>query len=343
MATDIQLKTHIRLGVVPTHLRFVGCLVPDDAGRYPRDEHGEIRIVAGMRELCAASRVPLNCVQISVFPGCDEGDLDEMISKLRGLGLDVDLIMMLGGVNPMNPADEDAVVGQLLPGMKAAVKHGIGTVSSTSIEGWMFPGEAERTGKAFDEAVEQNVKVHLRVIGEAGITGSSVGGWHIEFLRPGEFQTFTNIDRGRAFVQAANAALGKKFFKLIIDAAHCGNSGLSIDHNIATIRSLGESDELGAFHATPPTTRGCLSTDDGWIGALLAAAAATGRLEKVYVEMFHHEDDALQPLRDLEPGFGIDTRDGRSYTETMADGLADIARRLNNLHTRGILKTRSPS
>ncbi|MCU0753243.1 MAG: hypothetical protein MUC40_09530 [Akkermansiaceae bacterium] len=222
--------------------------------------------------------------------------------------------------------------------MKAAVKHGIRTVSSTSIEGWMFPGETERTGRAFDEAVAQNVKVHLRVIEEAGLSGSSVESWHIEFLRPGEFRTFTNIDRGRAFVQAANMALGKKFFKLIVDAAHCGNSGLGIDHNIATIRLLGENDELGAFHATPPTTRGCLTSDDGWIGALLAAAAATGRLENVYVEMFHHEDHALQPLRDLEPGFGIDTRDGRSYTETMADGLADIARRLNNLQARGILK-----
>jgi hypothetical protein len=338
MSGQIDLKPIIGLGVVPTHLRFVGCLVPDEAGRYPREESGEIKIVAGMRELCAASRVRLNCVQISVFPGCDDGDIDEMISELRALGLDVDLIMMLGGVNPMNPADEDAVVGQLLPGMEAAVKHGIGTVSSTSIEGWMFPGETERTGKAFDEAVSQNVKVHRRVIEEAGLLGSGVQSWHIEFLRPGEFQTFTNIDRGRAFVQAANAALGKKFFKLIIDAAHCGNSGLSIGRNIAAIRSLGEADELGAFHATPPTTRGCLSTDDGWIGALLTAAAATGKLKKVYVEMFHHEDAALQPLRDLEPGFGIDTRDGRSYVETMADGLVDVARRLNNLHARGLLK-----
>jgi hypothetical protein len=222
--------------------------------------------------------------------------------------------------------------------MKAAVKHGIGTVSSTSIEGWMFPGETERTGKAFEEAVAQNVKVHRRVIEEAGLLGSSVQSWHIEFLRPGEFQTFTNIDRGRAFVQAANAALGNKFFKLIVDAAHCGNSGLSIDRNIATIRSLGDADELGAFHASSPTTRGCLSTDDGWIGALLTAAAATGKLKKVYVEMFDHEDPALQPLHEIDPGFGIDTRDGRSHAETVADGLADIARRLNNLHARGVLK-----
>jgi hypothetical protein len=335
---NITLKPSIGLGVVPTHLRFVGCLVPDEAGRYPRDESGEIKVVSGMRELCAASRVPMNCVQISVFPGCDDGDVDEMIEKLRALGLDVDLIMMLGGVDPKNPADEDSVVAQLLPSVKAAMKHGIKTVSSTSIDVWMAPEGSGLSGAALDAAIAQNVKAHLRIIEEAGLLDSCVTSWHIEFLRPGEFQTFTNINRGRALVQAANAALGKKFFKLIVDAAHCGNSGLSIDENIATIRSLGESGELGAFHATPPTTRGCLSTDDGWIGALLTAAAGTGKLEKVYVEMFHHEDAALQPLRDLEPGFGLDTRDGRSYTETMADGLADIARRLNNLQARGILK-----
>lgn len=335
---SISLRPHIGLGVVPTHLRFVGSLVPDESGRYPRDESGEICIVAGVSELCAASPVAFTCVQISVFPGCHEGDLDEMIRKLRALGLEVDLIMMLGGVNPMDPADEEAVVLQLLPGMKAAIQHGIKTVSSTSIEGWMFPGETERTGDAFDAAVAQNVKVHLRVIEEAGLANSCVEGWHIEFLRPGEFRTFTNINRGRAFVQAANAAFGKTFFKLIVDAAHCGNSDLSIDQNIATIRELGASGELGAFHASPPTTRGCLSTDDGWIGALLTAAAATGELRKVYVELFDHEDAALQPLRELDPGFGIDTRDGRSYTETVADGLGEIARRLNNLHARGILK-----
>jgi hypothetical protein len=193
------------------------------------------------------------------------------------------------------------------------------------------------SGEAFDAAVAQNVKAHLRVIEEAGVVGSCVKSWHIEFLRPGEFRTFTDINRGRALVQAANAALGQKFFKLIVDAAHCGNSGLSFDENIATIDQLAADDELGAFHATPPTTRGCLSTDDGWISVLLGAAARTGKLEKVYVEVFHHEDDALQPLRDLEPGFGIDTRDGRDYTQVVADGLENVTRILNNYVSRGIM------
>lgn len=337
MSKSISLRPKIGLGVVPTHLRFVGCLVPDEKGRYPRNEAGEIKVVEGMRELCEASEVALNCVQISVFPGCHEGDVDEMIEQLRGLGLDVDLILMLGGVDPKNPADEDGVVEQLLPSVKAAVKHGIETVSSTSIDVWMAPEGTGLTGEAFDAAVAQNVKVHLRVIEEAGVIGSSVKSWHIEFLRPGEFRTFTDINKGRAVVQAANEKMGSKFFKLIVDAAHCGNSGLSIDENIATIKELAEAGELGAFHATPPTTRGCLSTDEGWVGALLAAAAGTGELEKVYVEMFHHEDDALAPLRDLQVGFGVDTRDGRSYNETMVDGLADVARRLNNYVARGFI------
>jgi hypothetical protein len=57
----------------------------------------------------------------------------------------------------------------------------------------------------------------------------------------------------------------------------------------------------------------------------------------VYVEMFDHEDPALEPLRQLEPGHGIDTTDGRSYTGVVADGLVDVARRLNNLVARGRL------
>lgn len=238
----------------------------------------------------------------------------------------------------MNPADEDAVVAQLVKSLKAAATHGIRHVSSTSIEEWMSAKEARRDGPAFEAAVEQNVKVHLRVYEEAGLKDSCVENWHIEFLRPGEFKTFTDVDRGWAFVKAANHALGKTFFKVLVDAAHCGDSGLSIAQNEALIARMAESHELGIFHASAKTTRGCLSTDDGWIGALLTAAARTGELKYVFVEVFHHEDPALAPLRAMDPGHGLDTRDGRSYEEVTADGVSEIAHRLNNLALRGILK-----
>ena len=70
---------------------------------------------------------------------------------------------------------------------------------------------------------------------------------------------------------------------------------------------------------------------------LLAAAAQTGQLTHVLVEVFHHEDAALAPLREAVAGHGIDTTDGRSYDQVVIDGLVDTARRLNNLCHRGIL------
>lgn len=337
MSARITLKPKIQLGVVPTHLKFVGGLVPDKNGKFPRDANGELRIVTGMRELCAASPVRMTIVQVPFFASADAGEVAELIDGLKALDLEIHFIMMVGGANPMNPADEDAVVAQLVTSMRAAITHGVRHVSSTSIEEWMS-SDTRRDGADLDAAIEQNVKVHLRAYQEAGIAGSCVEHWHIEFLRPGEFKTFTNVERGWAFVSAANRALGKKFFKLLVDAAHCGDSGLTLAENEALIARIGAAGEFGIFHASAKTTRGCLSTDDGWIGALLAAAAKTGELQHVFVELFDHEDAALAQLRELEPGHGIDTRDGRSYTETTADGLECIARRLNNLMARGILK-----
>jgi hypothetical protein len=277
-------------------------------------------------------------VQVSFFPGTATAEIDELVAGLKALGLEVDFILMVGGVNPMNPADEDAVVAQLVPTLKAAIAHGARHVSSTSIEEWMSTNESRRDGAQLEAAIAQNVKVHLRAYHAAGLAGSCIENWHIEFLRPGEFKTFTNLERGWAFVSAANKALGKKFFKLLVDAAHCGDSGLTIVDNAALIARIAAAGELGIFHASAKTTRGCLSTDDGWVGALLTAMAATGELHHVFVELFDHADPALEMLRALDPGHGIDTRDGRNYHQVVADGLADIARRLNNLAARGIIK-----
>ena len=339
MCVPIVLKPNIQLGIVPTYLRFVGGLVPDEAGRLARDVGGVIRIVAGMKELCAMSQVMPSRVQVSLFPGTDPADLDELVHGLRALDLEVDFILMVGGVNPMNPADEDAVVAQLLPNLRTAIAYGARHVSSTSIEAWMNANESRRDGAEFEAAIAQNVRLHLRAYEEAGLAESCVENWHIEFLRPGEFRTFTNLQRSWAFVSAANRALGNKFFRQLVDAAHCGDSGLTIADNAALIARIAAAGELGIFHASAPTTRGCLSTDDGWIGALLAAMAKTGGLRQVFVELFDHADPALEMLRALDPGHGIDTRDGRSYHQVAADGLADIARRLNNLAARGILSS----
>ena len=336
MSRSITLKPDIALGIVPTHLRFVGGLVPDAEGRLPRNTAGEIIIVAGVRELLEVSPVAFRCVQVSLFPGTQPEEIDLLVAGLKALGLDVDFVLMVGGVNPMDPRDEDAVVAQLLPNLKAAVRHGASHVSSTSIEEWMS-AEPRRDGAEYEAAIAQNAKVHVRAYQEAGLEGSTIQSWNIEFLRPGEFKTFTSLQRGWECVHGINQRLGKTFFRILVDAAHCGDSGVPLAENIKLVEEIARAGELGVFHASAKTTRGCLSTDDGWIGAMLTAMAATGALRQVYVEMFDHADAALEPLRKLEPGHGVDTTDGRNYTGVMADGLADVAHRLNNLAARGII------
>jgi len=336
MTYPITIKPDIQLGIVPTHLRFVGGLVPDDQGKLPRNADGDIAVVTGVRELLEKSPVRFTCVQVSLFPGTSPEDLNLLVPGLKELGLDVDFVLMVGGVNPMNPEDEDGVLGQLLPLLKSAVQHGARHVSSTSIEEWMS-AEPPREGADYEAAMEQNAKLHVRAYEEAGLEGSTVQSWNIEFLRPGEFKTFTSLQRGWECIHAINEKLGKPFFKILVDAAHCADSGVSLAENQALVTRIAAANELGVFHASAKTTRGCLSSDDGWIGGMLAAMAATGALKHVYVEMFDHADDALEALRQLEPGFGVDTRDGGSYTDIMATGLADVARRLNNLAVRGVL------
>lgn len=333
MPETFSLIPKIALGVVPTHIGFIDGLVPDADGHFPRETDGRIAIVAEMDRICTLSPVRPNCVQISLFPGTGEADIAEMMAGLKALNLDIHLIMMVGGANPMDPADEDKVISQLLPSLKAAIKHGAVSVASTSIEEWMN-GSADMDLEA---AIAQNVKLHVRAVKEAGLLDSAITAWHIEFLRPVEFKTFTNIKHAWGFIRAINKELGRDYFKLLIDSAHMGDSGLTIAENERLITELAAAGHMGIFHASAKTTRGCLTTDDGWIGATLSAAARTGKLETVFVEAFRHDDPALQALRDAVPGHGIDTRDGRSYTQLIIDGLVETAHRINNLKARGIL------
>lgn len=335
--SSITLKADVDLGVVPTHIKFVGGLVPNEAGKLPRDESGKLTLIKEVENLLATSPVSISSIQVPFFPGLDQGDCDELFAALKEAGVKPLLIMMVGGGDPMNPADEDSVCPIIVEGLEAAKRYGIEHVSSTSLEEWQKPGATELTGEAYDAAVAQLAKLHARACHEAGALDSCIKYWHIEFLRGMEFQTFTDVRKAWTVVDAMNQAVGKPFFKVIVDAAHCGDSALSMEENVAAIKEIGKAGGISMFHASALTTRGCLSTDDGWIGHLLAACAATGTLEIVLVELFHHEDDALAGLRDAVEGHGVDTTDGRTYSECVIDGLVDVTRRLNNLVVRGIL------
>lgn len=336
MTTTIVPRSKVILGVVPTHIKFVGGLVPDDEGRLPRGDDGRLLVVSEMERLCNDSPATIDSTQISVFPGVKESDTEDMISGLRALGLEVHIILMIGGADPMNPADEDKVVEILGAGVETAKRYGITHIASTSFEEWMS-GTEPKEGADFEAAVEQLARTHARIHDEHGIAESCIEHWHLEFLRGIEFSTFTSIDKAWKVARRANQLTASKCFQIMVDAAHCGDSHLSIPENEKIIAQIAAAGEMGIFHASARTTRGCLSTDDGWIGALLTAAAATGELKHVFVELFHHEDVALQALRDAVEGHGVDTTDGRSYSQTVVDGVVDVTRRLNNLKARGLL------
>lgn len=134
MAAKLTLKAGVELGVVPTHIKFVGGQVPDQNGRLPRTTDGQLYVVAELGYLQSISPAPIQSAQITAFPGVHEGDMDEMINGIRNLNMAVHLIMMVGGADPMNPADEDKVVSMLVSGLKFAKKYNIGQVASTSAE-----------------------------------------------------------------------------------------------------------------------------------------------------------------------------------------------------------------
>ncbi|MCH2387678.1 MAG: hypothetical protein MK240_05680, partial [Opitutales bacterium] len=223
MAT-IELKPKVQFGIVPTHIKFVGGLVPDENGKLPRGEDGRLLVNAELERVNEQSKVRPNCSQTALFPGADEDDLSEMLAGFKNLGLNPHVIMMVAGGNPMDPADEDKIAPGLLAGLEAAKKHGIEHVSSTSLEEWMQPDKQELTGKDFDDAVAQLVKLHTRVCREADVLNSCIKAWHFEFLRGIEFKTFTDIRKAWTVTKAANEAIGQPFFKVLVDAAHCGDS-----------------------------------------------------------------------------------------------------------------------
>ena len=336
MNAPIQNISGIKLGILGTHLGFLEALAPDDHGRLPRNSEGEFVVVAGARELIALSPVKIDLIQISAFGTTLPQETDDLIAALRQLELEPQLLMMVGGVNPMDPADEDEAVAQLLVNLHAAIRNNITQVNSTSIESWL-DGTPPRDEAEFQARIAQNIKLHLRAYHEGELAKSCIENWNIEFLRPGEFNNFTSLAKLRPILTGLNTQLGHPFFKALIDAAHCGDSGLSIPENEKLIAAIGEADEIGPFHCSVPTTRGCLSSDDGWVGALLTANAKTGKLPSAFVELFRHDDPALAPLRQLDPRHGVDTTLGRSYTQVMVDGLIDTARRLNNLKNRSLI------
>ena len=155
----IRNRSKVEIGVVPTHLMFVGTLAPDESGKLPRTRSGDLKVVSGMRLLCRTSPVKLNNVQITLFPGTDPKDLEDMFKGFRSLKLNVHLIMMVGGANPLNPKDEDAVVDMLNSGLAVAKKYKVKTIDSRNAD--QVKGAALSDFQVFDLSKDVGEKEDL--------------------------------------------------------------------------------------------------------------------------------------------------------------------------------------
>lgn len=74
---DLQKETGVRIGVVPVHRGF-GNFFPVE-GKLPRNEKEQLIALEVMDELTEESEVKMNVVQIPVFPGTEQSEIDELI------------------------------------------------------------------------------------------------------------------------------------------------------------------------------------------------------------------------------------------------------------------------
>ncbi len=121
----------------------------------------------------------------------------------------------------------------------------------------MKEGAVRKEFDDFDAAVAQLAELHSRVYEEQELddSESSVKSWNIEFLRPGEMVTFTSLNRAWEVVKAMNKKVGKQFFKVLVDSAHCGDSGESISDTQKLLEEMIAAGDVNMIHASVATTR----------------------------------------------------------------------------------------
>ena len=95
--STITLKPNLELGVVPTHIKFVGGLVPDANGKLPRGEDGRLLSVAELARLRQVSPVKITSAQVPVFPGMDPTDVEDLFGGIKAIGMKPHMIMMVAG------------------------------------------------------------------------------------------------------------------------------------------------------------------------------------------------------------------------------------------------------
>lgn len=319
----------VQTGLVTTHLGFL-TMTGDPYGC------GRPHVVTGMERLTKLRPMPDGVIQFPVFPNMTDGSnnkaVDELVTGLKGMCKEIVPIIMFDADPHGDDGQQEQYVTTLTAGLSWAGKHGCRRACATLYEKWMSGNPRVSDSNRLKDMDNRLGKLVGAAYKKAKAAGAIPDELHAEGLRPGwrngvvcegEFSTYTSLDRWVLGAHAINTEIGgdKPFVLVLPDAAHIGDSRMSVAEIRNWLKRM-VSDKLGGIaHASAPTTRGCLHTAKAWLKGFLELLAKEGLLHTVLTEVFYWDDALLEALRAPHIGFGKNTFNGRTPNQVVIDGM----------------------
>lgn len=329
----VRNKSKVKFGVVMVHRGF-------DAHKLTPS--GKFDYVFALDWLIDHSPVKISTVQVPLFPdhlckGKGLGTTKKLFRELRKRVKNVVAVLMLT-TNPLDPANKAVAIETLRNGLIQAGKLGVRTCSATSFEAWLngtVNGLKPLKGKKLTQAIDLLVDIHVQAIKDALADGCKVRYLDMEYLRPGEFTTFTNMNIALRVIHRINEKLQMGFCRLLDDTAHAEDSGLPLGAQDRVRNNAGFYDEHGTCHASEPTTRGAIGVSSSAVVDGIRSMAMHGELRDLLVEIFDCAGEETAPMRKYIKGYGRKTYG--NINEAMVEALILVQKTINGLVKEGVL------
>ena len=325
----IKNQSSVKLGVVMVHRGFNAHKMNGNRFDY----------VVGLDWLIKHSPVEISAVQVPLFPdhlreGKGLAKTKRLFKELRKRVRYVVPVLMLT-TNPLDPKNKSEAIETLRNGLVQSGELGSEVCAATSFEAWLdgtINGIKPLKGKKLRKAIDLLVDIHVSAIHAAYQERCGVQRLDMEYLRPGEFITFTNMRIALRVIGEINRKLQCGFIcRLLDDTAHAKDSGLSMkDQNkVRGICSCSDNHHIGTCHASEPTTRGALGSGGSAVVQGIRSMYRHGNPRTLMVEIFDCEGEETAPMRQYIKGYGKKTY--RDINVAVVEGLILVQNTLNQL------------